>query len=382
MTERVLLHVGAMKTGTSYLQKLMEVNRDSLLEAGVLVAPQRSAAVHDLTDHASRGQERLEQVRGTWDRVARKLRKAPQRTAVLSHEFLGLADPDVVRRALASFKGAEVHVLVTVRDASAVLPAQWQSAARNKGTLTWPEYASGAREGAGRGHTFLRAQRVGRMLRRWGEGLGPDALHVVTVPRPGALPDLLWKRVAGVLEVDPAVAPERDVRTNPSAGYATAHLLCLLHQAAERSELPVAQRRRLLVFLAEAAVARRDAEGRPPLDEETLAFCARWNARVRDCGRALRRRGRRLLGRPARGGRPLRCRAAGPPARRRRARGRGGCEHHLGRSGGGGAGAVRPRVRRRRRGGARRGPRARLAHGRRRPAQRTRPGAAPRPVGS
>ncbi len=278
MTARVLLHIGAMKTGTTYLQALLQDNRKALRRAGVLVAPERAAAVHDLMDHQAAGPAHRESVRGAWDRTSARMR-SHDGWSVLSHEYLSFVGPKVVERVATTFD-VETHVLVTVRDAAATLPAQWQTFARNRGTMTWPEYAAAARDPrtGPRDHTFLRSQRVDRMLRLWAD---VGQLHVVTVPARGGSPDVLWERVASVLRIDPELAPERTGGANVSVGYASAHLLCLLHQNA--AHLPPAQVRRLTMHLATTVLTqRRDTEPRPPLDSATRRFASDWNARTRD----------------------------------------------------------------------------------------------------
>ncbi|MFA6299205.1 MAG: hypothetical protein WC642_08565, partial [Nocardioides sp.] len=41
MTQRLYLHVGAPKSGTTYLQRVLETNRARLADAGVLVVGDR-----------------------------------------------------------------------------------------------------------------------------------------------------------------------------------------------------------------------------------------------------------------------------------------------------------------------------------------------------
>ena len=279
MTDRVVLHVGAMKTGTSWLQAVLAENRTALRRAGVLVAPHRSAAVRDLmagpTDEKTATPD-------AWDRTVARIREHVGPVAVLSHEYLSFTGRAVRERVTASLADTELHVLVTVRDAAGTLPAQWQTFARNRGTMTWPEYAVAARDPATgpRDHTFVRSQRIALILRQWGQ-VAPGRLHVVTVPRPGAPTDLLWDRVAEVLGVDPAVAERRGGGANVSVGYASAHLLCLLHQHVGGDVSP-AQVRRLTMHLATTVLSgRRSEEPRPMLDAETLRFTSEWNHRAR-----------------------------------------------------------------------------------------------------
>ena len=91
MGQRVILHVGAMKSGTSYLQALLYANRPMLAERGVLV-PGRTwsdqvRAVQDVLGMAS---ERTGDISGCWDGLVEEV-AAYDGTAVVSMEFLGAA---------------------------------------------------------------------------------------------------------------------------------------------------------------------------------------------------------------------------------------------------------------------------------------------------
>lgn len=282
MSAQVFLHIGAMKTGTSYLQKVMAANVEPLAAAGLQVARGRGAAVHDLLDYAAAGDEHREAVRGSWPRFVEAARSFGGRATVLSHEYLSLQGPALAAEVVGSLSGMEVHVVLTVRDAAATLPAQWQTAARNRGTQTWSEYVAAAREPRARprSHTFLHAQAVARMLRVWGLQVGVGRVHVVTVPPPGAPRRLLWDRFAAAVGVDPSAAVRLDVPANPSAGYASAHLLCLLHREASSAGLPKREVQRLAVFMATEAAARRDEEPTVPMDGPATELAARWNRRV------------------------------------------------------------------------------------------------------
>lgn len=283
MSERLFLHIGAFKTGTSYLQGVLAANARQLRAAGVLVAPRRSAAVHDVVNFKRRGKAHLRSVRGSWAGLVDTARAFEGRATVLSHEYLSLQGPERADKIVASLQGLETHVVLTVRDAAGVLPAQWQTLARNRGGQSWPEYVAAARDERThrRSHTFLHAQRIGTLLRLWRTRVGLENLHVVTVPPPSAPRHVLWDRFAGVIGVDPAVATVLDVPSNPSTGYATGHLLCLVHAEVARRRLERKPVQQMAVFVGHRAASRRAEEPSPPLDEETIEFADAWNREVR-----------------------------------------------------------------------------------------------------
>ena len=293
MAERVVLHVGLMKTGTTYLQSRLARNADELSRAGVVVAGDRGRIAHDLFAAADARSPRGPA--GAWDRWVARARSEGE-VAVLSHEMVAFRRDAVVRRVAEDLADRRLDVVVTVRDARSVLPSQWQTQARNRGVATWPEYAEDARAARPeRGNTFVRSQRLWWLLDQW-QRLAPQArLVVVTVPGSGAGQDALWDRFAGVLGVAPTAAPRPAASDNVSLGYATAHLLVLLHRALP--EVPAPDRRSLIAYLARHAGPRlRAGEGRPTLDAATQHFCAEWNDRAL---RAVDRTGAELVGDPA-----------------------------------------------------------------------------------
>lgn len=234
-TQRVVLHVGAMKSGTSYLQSLLFTNKDLLRERGVLLPGPRWAfqvrAVRSL-------------ISGTGDEWERLGAEAGDHrgTSVVSMEFLGPLRPQVVRQAVKSLPVDEVRVVVTARDLNRSIAAMWQETVQNGRTWTWDEYIEdltawrpghrvGKRETEA-GRTFWRQQSIGRIVRTWADVVGPDRVSLVTVPHPGAPRDLLWQRFAEVLEIDGAgLEPAR--AANESIGAASTLALRRLNELLE-----------------------------------------------------------------------------------------------------------------------------------------------------
>src|SRR5918997_1613145 len=98
MTRRVYLHVGAPKTGTTYLQDRLALNRSELGRHDVhyplgLQSSHFKPAL-DLIDVPWGGQR--ESARGEWDRLADRVRKHDG-TVIVSHEILAAAKRGQVR---------------------------------------------------------------------------------------------------------------------------------------------------------------------------------------------------------------------------------------------------------------------------------------------
>lgn len=228
MTERVYLHVGAPKSGTTYLQRVLEANREALADAGVLVV----GDTHLDRIHAAmviRDDPRLEQLppraAQSWSRLVAQVRDWKGPTAVLSYELLAGASKKQVKRALADLDGLEVHVVVTARDLGASVPSAWQE--RLKFALTTPleEWVPRPESAGPRAEWGWRTLDPAGVARRWGATLPPERVHIVTVPRAGSDPELLWHRFAEALAVDVSGLDLQPARSNESLGVAPAELL-------------------------------------------------------------------------------------------------------------------------------------------------------------
>ena len=209
MTRRVLLHVGAPKTGTSFVQAILFTNQEALRERGLLYAADRHdahfLAALDLLELPWGGLER--EAVGAWDRLAAEVREWPG-TAIISHEIFGIASRVQVARAMETLGGpdAEVHVVFSARDLVRQIPAEWQENVKHRRTKTYARFLENLRDperSAEVAQWFWGVQEVPDVLDRWGGSLPREHVHLVTVPRPGASPTLLWERFAGVFGIDP-----------------------------------------------------------------------------------------------------------------------------------------------------------------------------------
>lgn len=231
-TQRVVLHVGAMKSGTSFLQSLMFANKELLLERGILLPGPRWAFQVRAVRSMVTGEG------DSWDRLCAEVGEHPG-TSVVSMEFLGPMRPAVVRRAVESLPVSDVRVVVTARDLNRSIAAMWQETVQNGRTWGWDEYRDaikrwrpGHRDGqeeTDAGRTFWRQQNIARIVRTWAEVVGTERLTLVTVPHPGAARDLLWQRFAQAVGVDP-VGLEPARASNESIGAASTLALRRLNE--------------------------------------------------------------------------------------------------------------------------------------------------------
>ena len=228
MTQRVYLHVGAPKSGTTYLQKVLEQNRAALADAGVLVVGDK----HLDRIHAAmvvRQDPRLESLppraSAAWSRLTGQIRQWRGDVAVLSYELFAGASAEQVATALADLDGLEVHVVITARDLARSVPSAWQE--RLKFALTTPlERWKPRPESAGaRAEWGWRTMDPAGVAARWGAGLPPERVHIVTVPRDGGDGQQLWHRFAAACGIDVPGLQLSVERANESLGLVSAELL-------------------------------------------------------------------------------------------------------------------------------------------------------------
>ena len=222
-----------MKTGTTYLQNVLRDNSADLLAQGVYYpagadAPNQRHAVWDLVGRRTRG-SRDDRIAGQWQALVDAVSATDAATVVLSEEYLASASARQARRAVAAFPGHEVHVLVTARDLGRVLSSAWQEEVKNGTTRLWSDFLAAVRDPRQRGQDPARAfwlrHDLPTVVDTWADAVGPERVHVVTVPPPGAAREVLLFRVAGVVGFDPSRLGDTSPRANESLGAAATEVL-------------------------------------------------------------------------------------------------------------------------------------------------------------
>jgi hypothetical protein len=290
---RVLLHVGTPKTGTSYLQDVLFRNRDLLREHGILYPADRFdghfLAALDLMRLTWGGLE-TEAV-GAWDRLAAEVRDWPH-TSIISHEILSTASPTQIDRALTSFgDGVEVHLILSVRDLVRQVPAEWQENVKHRSLVSYTHFLEMIRDPARDtriGSWFWGAQEIPDILDRWGAILPPEQVHLVTVPRPGAAPDELWRRFSGTFGLDGIDLDLTPERANPSLGVPETALLRLINKRVTSVVAPPDYRPLVRELLAHQTLSRRTKSARlglPPATHEWVQELSRtWADEIQKRG--------------------------------------------------------------------------------------------------
>ena len=202
----VVLHVGAFKTGTSFLQQTLSDNRETLADRGILVPADRSGSVFHLFRSFWTGRDGPPDPAST-ALVAQCLAWEGSH-AVISAERLSLLRPGGVARLVAAFAPHPVRVVLGARDLVRTVPSQWQSFARGRTSSRWTyrEYVAGVVAGAQSGpagRMFWERHDWPAIIDRWGAHAGRDCVRLMTVPHTSTGPDELWWRFAEAAGFDP-----------------------------------------------------------------------------------------------------------------------------------------------------------------------------------
>ncbi|MGH3361613.1 MAG: hypothetical protein ACRDOM_04065 [Nocardioides sp.] len=236
---RVVLHVGVPKSGTTFLQKALWLNREPLREAGFRLpgASQREmflAAIEVRGTHRNWGMP-ADAVQGTWRRLSEEATDFAG-TTIMSHELLAAATPEQIGPALAQLGDAEVHLVLTGRDLARQAISEWQERIKNGNTATFGKFQATLTKGIDArnfGGLFWRYHHIPDILDRWGADIPASNVHLVTSPVSSADPAALWRRFgeAAGFDADPLDPTVPDGTANQSLGVAQIAILRQVNEA-------------------------------------------------------------------------------------------------------------------------------------------------------
>ena len=279
--KRVVLHIGTMKSGTTYLQSVLGSNAEALGRAGIQVVPGRFAedqgrphrAAREL--HGSRGKRR------EWTRLVEFIDRSPGEIVVVSTEFFSFLGPAGVEAAVSDLAGHDLTVVLGVRDQVGAIPAQWQTYTRNRGGAPFASYLHQIASGDPQRYaarSFRLAQDVPAIVDRWNRP-GVDRLALLLLPPSGSPPDLTWTRFAAIAGLSAVDVDLGDVAENRSLGYAACDSLRRLNR--QLSQMPTPTYRQVVRPLARDVLAAAPDRSRPQLDRVGAAFALERNKAIR-----------------------------------------------------------------------------------------------------
>ena len=285
MSAVLVVHVGLMKSGTTYLQGRLNANRARLAEQGILFpGPSWARHARGVTDLLQLPQGKP----GAWASIRDEIREHPG-TSIISMEYLGPIRQSRIDQLVGDFPGFEIRIVITARDLGRSVPAMWQETIKNRRTWAWPDYLESIRNGGEAGDAFWRQQALATITQRWVKGTSASQVTIVTVPPPGAAPEELWDRFSKVAGISPAAWDDAP-RADESLGAQSAAMMRRLN--AELESLSRQEYKNRVKALAKHTMGTRRG------DEDTIGFTVPdWlKERAREDAAVLERLGVPIIG--------------------------------------------------------------------------------------
>lgn len=293
--QRLYLHVGLPKSGSTFLQSVMGTNRAALKAQGhVYPFVRQEGMFHAAVEMAgvpARWGLDPDHIRGTFARLLRRGRRLGG-TVVISHEIFGGATREQIAGIGVLLRDFDVHLVVTARDLGRTVTAEWQEQVKNGNNRSFAEFCDDLLSTLSDDPTdterFWRSQNLLGLLDRWQLLVPPERIHLVTCPRSGAPADLLWRRFAEAVELDPDGVDLSQIPVrNESLGTAQiAFLRRVLAEVDGRLEQPwhsrVAKRWFAQSLLSKVPGAKPVAP--PPVTERLTAVSRTWLDAIRAGG--------------------------------------------------------------------------------------------------
>lgn len=273
----VHLHIGTMKSGTTFLQRTCDFNRDLLARNGLtwLGFDPVARGVQDLlrTGMQMPGSE------GEWRRVARRIREDAQ-DVLVSHELLARAPLPRIRRLVTSLEPREVRVVLTARQLTKTLPSHWQETVQNRGESRWLDYCDSVCDPEDPRREFWAHHDLVGIIERWSELVPVERMTLVTLPTSSGDPQELWRRFSvavGLPELTVKSPPPN--RSNASIGAASADLMIRVNERTRDLDWPT-YRWGFKATLAKTVLAQRVADEPKPVLLDRHRSCLEQRSRT------------------------------------------------------------------------------------------------------
>ena len=277
----VHLHIGAFKTGTSFIQAVLMNGREQLSDLGVLwPGPDWQSVVQGVQGLRDNRKVPYEK----WTDLVSEIDQWRGESSVISMEFLSLLSDEQVDLCIQSLQKHRVKVILTVRDLGRQIPAQWQESVQNSSSWKYRDYVEGLTSMAPStnryGRHFWGKQDFPALLKPWTKLLPAQDVVVVTVPPSGAPKGLLWERFCESVGIPPE-SFDSSIRANESLGAASAEVMRYVSAAAEDSNISDATKRNLKKVVSKDILAAHKSQ------EPTLLLPAEFHEWTTKRSRAM-----------------------------------------------------------------------------------------------
>ena len=185
-TEKLIIHIGGPKTGTTAIQTALAENRDVLRKNGILYSGaeiNQQYAMYPLNKIAG-FESFVSSDPGHWQQIVDEV-KNWQGGAVISGEALFLAPPEIVAEIIGSFNKSSVEILITARSAYEIVVSHWQESVKAGDTISLHQFAKevalGPDQATLKSLTYWAIAFCADPIRSWGSMTGIENVIVQVV---------------------------------------------------------------------------------------------------------------------------------------------------------------------------------------------------------
>ena len=248
MAGRLVLHIGPLKTGTTYLQEGFRARREALADLGWLYPlpgqlNQERALWGLLGPKIAWVSEDQQRRHRTPARALLDETKAWDGPLLVSAEALCAVDDEGARQTVEHFPDRPVRIVITARELGGLIPShatQKYKVGHNESLSSLMNRLSKERQSLS--GPFWRMYDIPALIERWGALDAVDEVVVVTLPASGSAPGELWRRFAQAagwddeaMLVAPEVAPNL---ANLSPSASESRFLRTLSLQVQRLDVP------------------------------------------------------------------------------------------------------------------------------------------------
>lgn len=265
-----LLHIGPHKTGTSAIQGALYLARKRLAAAGVVYPGQGRTVLWPIL--AVTGQPPLHGEPhpkiSYWENLVAQITAAGDQRVVLSSEFFAQSDDATARRVVTDLGAGRVHVVVTLRSLTRILPSQWQQYIQNGFHFPYLEWLEGILSDPPSTPTpgFWLRHRHDELVARWAAVTGPENLTVIVVDEGDRL--MLLRAFEPLLALPEGFLVPEENAANRSLTAAEAELVRRLSEEFSRRDWP---RRNYSRFMRYGVIDQLKTGRLPAPDEPRIA---------------------------------------------------------------------------------------------------------------
>ncbi|MQW76637.1 hypothetical protein GHK92_12185 [Nocardioides sp. dk4132] len=232
----LFVHVGLPKTGTTYLQETLFGSTEALARHGVDMVP-RSRRDNYWLMLALRGHVDPDNdppaIARAVDDFARELAGSTLPRAIVTDERLAPLSVEQVQRLADAAGPSRLHLVVTLRSFSRIVPSAWQQRVKAGITEDLDAFIDSlrARQGAP-ARVFWAGRDLPELLERWSAHVPPERVHVVPMPASRTSTPTLLERFCEVVGVPADELTEPADPVNASIGRTQTDLLRLVNEVA------------------------------------------------------------------------------------------------------------------------------------------------------